>query len=284
MPIHAESAHDPMMTMKLLLFALLAGATLEAAGAVRCVCSSPGECEPLTDDDCPQGASLVWDPCGCCRVCARLEFEPCGGPDGFHGTCAQGLECVADHADLLGTCRRPPASDKADCGRQAHEQHGCNVVETSCHCGSASVCPGDLPPFTFATHTECEINLKAMLNFVDGCDIPGHHLANGEAWSDEEKCRKCVCHHSQLDCESTKCTNCTSDKRRTEKCCQDCDPAAAALTKPIVVGEKEIPVVGVTFAGLFVLIPLLWFIIRCGAKLRTYSPVTLSDPDSLDPV
>jgi len=48
----------------------------------------------------------VWDPCGCCRVCSRLEFEPCGGPDGFHGTCAAGLECVADHADLLGTCRR----------------------------------------------------------------------------------------------------------------------------------------------------------------------------------
>jgi len=60
--------------------------------------------------------------------------------------------------------------------------------------------------------------------------------------------------------------------------------AAAALTDPESTAKAEIPVVGVTFAGLFVLIPLVWFLIRCGVKLRTYSPVTLSDPDSLDPV
>jgi hypothetical protein len=55
-------------------------------------------------------------------------------------------------------------SDKAECGSSAREQHGCNVVGASCHCGTSSVCPGDLPPFTFASHTECEINLKAMLS------------------------------------------------------------------------------------------------------------------------
>ncbi|CAB3367855.1 Hypothetical predicted protein [Cloeon dipterum] len=185
----------------------------------------------------------------------------------------------------------PPVSDKAECGTLAREQHGCNVVETSCHCGSAAVCPGDTPPFTFATHTECEINLKAMLNFVDGCEVTGQHLANGQHWFDAEKCKNCVCHHGQLDCLPVNCTNCSDLSAQEDKCCQSCRGVTAAavvspaaLTKPIVVGEKEIPVVGVTFAGLFVLIPLLWFIIRCGAKLRTYSPVTLSDPDSLDPV
>jgi len=55
-------------------------------------------------------------------------------------------------------------SDKAECGSLAREQHGCNVVEASCHCATSSVCPGDLPPFTFASHTECEINLKNMLS------------------------------------------------------------------------------------------------------------------------
>jgi Insulin-like growth factor binding protein len=94
-----------LMSLRLLVLVAVAGLG-QGGGAVRCVCSSPAECEPLTDADCPDGAALVWDPCGCCRVCARLEFEPCGGPDGFHGTCAAGLECVADHADLLGTCRR----------------------------------------------------------------------------------------------------------------------------------------------------------------------------------
>ena len=93
------------MALKLLVLVVMAG-LCQGGGAIRCVCSSPAECEPLTDTDCPNGSALVWDPCGCCRVCARLEFEPCGGPDGFHGTCAAGLECVADHADLLGTCRR----------------------------------------------------------------------------------------------------------------------------------------------------------------------------------
>jgi hypothetical protein len=62
-----------------------------------CVCS-PSECEELSESDCP-GGGTVWDPCGCCRVCARVENEPCGGPYGFYGSCAAGLECVvAAHA------------------------------------------------------------------------------------------------------------------------------------------------------------------------------------------
>lgn len=62
-----------------------------------CVCS-PSECEELSESDCP-GGGTVWDPCGCCRVCARVENEPCGGPYGFYGSCAAGLECVvAGHA------------------------------------------------------------------------------------------------------------------------------------------------------------------------------------------
>ncbi|XP_022190712.1 venom protein 302 [Nilaparvata lugens] len=58
-----------------------------------CVCS-PSECEEVRDSECPPGAGTVWDSCGCCRVCARTEGEPCGGPYGFYGACAAGLECV----------------------------------------------------------------------------------------------------------------------------------------------------------------------------------------------
>ena len=65
---------------------------LQGAIGFSCVCS-PSECDEITDEDCP-GGGTVWDPCGCCRVCARVEAEPCGGPYGFHGTCGPGLECV----------------------------------------------------------------------------------------------------------------------------------------------------------------------------------------------
>lgn len=76
------------------------------ADGFSCVCS-PAECEEVVDEDCPKGAGTVWDPCGCCKVCARSEGEPCGGPYGFFGTCASGLQCVvtdiiADNAE--GVC------------------------------------------------------------------------------------------------------------------------------------------------------------------------------------
>ncbi|KAF4520741.1 hypothetical protein B566_EDAN004861 [Ephemera danica] len=75
----------------LLLLLVCTHATHVHGSHVRCVCS-PAECEQLTDSDCPAGSGLVWDPCGCCKLCSRLEFEACGGPDGFHGSCAQGLD------------------------------------------------------------------------------------------------------------------------------------------------------------------------------------------------
>lgn len=61
--------------------------------AFSCVCT-PAECETVTDDECPDRAGTVWDPCGCCKVCARAENQPCGGPYGFFGSCAHDLECV----------------------------------------------------------------------------------------------------------------------------------------------------------------------------------------------
>lgn len=72
--------------------------TCVIVSSFSCVCS-PSECEDISEDDCPAGGGTVWDPCGCCRVCARVEGEPCGGPHGFYGACADGLDCiVASHA------------------------------------------------------------------------------------------------------------------------------------------------------------------------------------------
>ncbi|CAH0399114.1 unnamed protein product [Chilo suppressalis] len=54
------------------------------AGAVR------GECEVLEPSGCPGLGVMVWDPCRCCKVCARTLGEDCGG---FRGTCEPGLNC-----------------------------------------------------------------------------------------------------------------------------------------------------------------------------------------------
>lgn len=101
----------------MLLLSLLVLLGTAHGGNVRCVCS-PSECDEISDSDCPTGSGLVWDPCGCCKLCSRLEFEACGGPDGFHGSCAAGLECVVgqagtalDRVNLEGTCMREYNTD-----------------------------------------------------------------------------------------------------------------------------------------------------------------------------
>jgi hypothetical protein len=87
----SASCSAAMMLTALLLL------SVRLVSGFSCVCS-PAECEELSEEDCP-GGGTVWDPCGCCRVCARVENEPCGGPYGFYGSCAEGLECVvAAHA------------------------------------------------------------------------------------------------------------------------------------------------------------------------------------------
>ncbi|KAF7409810.1 hypothetical protein HZH68_004191 [Vespula germanica] len=80
-----------MRASLLLLGGIIVVLSIAVARALSCVCS-PLECDVLTDEDCPGG--LTWDPCRCCKVCARVEGEPCGGLFGFSGSCAVGLQCV----------------------------------------------------------------------------------------------------------------------------------------------------------------------------------------------
>lgn len=150
-------------------------------GRLHCVCS-PGECEPLDEDQCPGGA--VWDACRCCRLCARVEDEPCGGPHGFHGACADGLRCVVKGRPIReareeGVCTKVGGSCRDS---DAILVSGCNIVGPSCDCGRAPLCPGDgandedallddlenglavARPFAFDTKEECDLNLGVMLD------------------------------------------------------------------------------------------------------------------------
>nr|QMS43288.1 neuroparsin [Grapholita molesta] len=77
--------------------AMVAVVMVAVAGAVRgwdCVCN-PSECEGLEPSGCPGQGYVVWDPCRCCKVCARTLGEDCGE---FKGTCEPKLQCIE------GTC------------------------------------------------------------------------------------------------------------------------------------------------------------------------------------
>ncbi|XP_049857183.1 serine protease HTR4 [Schistocerca serialis cubense] len=142
-------------------------ALLVAAPGPACVCS-PAECEPVAAAECPGGAGTVWDACGCCRVCARAEAQPCGGPYGFYGSCGPGLLCVLQPGrpplrSADGVCTRPPSLDPpAGCPGAAVRVSGCNVVERRCQCALAAACPGERP-FAYSSYSECQLNLDYLL-------------------------------------------------------------------------------------------------------------------------
>ncbi|KOB74428.1 Neuroparsin [Operophtera brumata] len=69
--------------------AMLAVLALVGASELNCICD-PRECDVLEPSGCPGLGVIVWDPCKCCKVCARTFGEECGG---FSGTCEPGLKC-----------------------------------------------------------------------------------------------------------------------------------------------------------------------------------------------
>ena len=84
------SLDRPASVLLLLLFGLCAFNIPSGTSAFQCdVCNRSRCAEP---EDCPGG--LVVDPCGCCRVCAKIVEGECGGLYGLKGRCDQGLYCA----------------------------------------------------------------------------------------------------------------------------------------------------------------------------------------------
>lgn len=95
---------------------------------LKCYCN-PKECDSITSEDCPGKGYVLWDPCKwvlfwykineeislifstkfyrCCRTCAKIKDESCGGPGGFSGTCEPPLQCVAEIPlnNGIGVCK-----------------------------------------------------------------------------------------------------------------------------------------------------------------------------------
>lgn len=55
-------------------------------------------------------AGTVYDPCGCCQICAKGEHEECGGHHGMYVHCGAGLYCYHSYGyeKRHGHCRRIP--------------------------------------------------------------------------------------------------------------------------------------------------------------------------------
>ncbi|XP_039450232.1 cysteine-rich motor neuron 1 protein isoform X2 [Culex pipiens pallens] len=100
---------------------------------LKCVCN-PNECETIRSEDCPGRGMIVWDPCRCCRVCARTFGEACGGPGDFSGTCEPPLSCVS----------KIPVGGSGIC----LEKNACRGVA----CPSPEPCPVDSYPKAVNSH------------------------------------------------------------------------------------------------------------------------------------
>ncbi|XP_076031877.1 venom protein 302-like [Oratosquilla oratoria] len=69
--------------------------------ALRCSCETV-RCMYVNTSLCLVGHGLD-PPCFCCTVCWKNLGEACGGPDGNHGRCGQGLKCKAKQGEV-GKC------------------------------------------------------------------------------------------------------------------------------------------------------------------------------------
>lgn len=135
--------------------------------------------------DCPPQLR-VKDDCGCCSVCLRAVYEPCGGVYQGLGKCAANLECVplesADYQstryDLQGPHGDPQAFMKGTCQPKGKDDDPCRNV--GCDTTIKYQCPKDSRLTTNtsvstggSTSAEscCKHRLACLCN-MDLCQIP----------------------------------------------------------------------------------------------------------------
>ncbi len=83
----------------LVLVAFVLSITFTTTQSLSCIPCEDWQCTPVEELNCQGG--LTMDVCGCCKVCAKIEGEKCGGLWHLHGECDDGLTCVpgADNSE-----------------------------------------------------------------------------------------------------------------------------------------------------------------------------------------
>ncbi|XP_075909132.1 CCN family member 1-like isoform X2 [Petromyzon marinus] len=126
------------------------------ARVVSSSCPSPCSCPAAVPEaPCRPGVPLVWDACGCCRVCAQLFNEDCDSQrpcDSLRGlTCDAGGRPPTSAAP--GVCRALQEGRSCELGGRVYQHgesfsvsctHRCSCVDGAAGC--APLCPRPRPP------------------------------------------------------------------------------------------------------------------------------------------
>ncbi|KAG5668961.1 hypothetical protein PVAND_016867 [Polypedilum vanderplanki] len=187
-----------MTRQKIVMKLLIIFTNISVLYALKCVCNV-NDCDLIKAEDCPGRGLLIWDPCRCCKVCAKTVGETCGGLGGFSGTCEPPLKCISK-PPIIGTgiCLELPSninnntisssrkdkkksqkSKQQRCQERIKIQPGCEIVERRCQCWpeAISVCrESSLVKWDFINIEECELNLanlvKSEVEFDEDYTMP----------------------------------------------------------------------------------------------------------------
>ncbi|XP_055619085.1 cysteine-rich motor neuron 1 protein-like isoform X3 [Toxorhynchites rutilus septentrionalis] len=180
--ITTNNISDVYLNVKLVVYCLII-LNVKIFG-LKCVCN-PSECDIIRSEDCPGKGLIVWDPCRCCRVCARTYGEACGGPGDFSGTCEPPLSCVSKiPVSGSGICLDVPllnngeAGNFQNCTETVFIESGCEIVNRKCKCwDKMELCKTkSIAKWDFQNIEECQLNIanlvRSELEFDEDYTVP----------------------------------------------------------------------------------------------------------------
>uniref|UniRef100_A0A453YZN5 Uncharacterized protein n=2 Tax=gambiae species complex TaxID=44542 RepID=A0A453YZN5_ANOGA len=88
-------------SIKLLIYCLMV-LNVKTFG-LKCVCN-PDECDIIRPEDCPGKGYIVWDPCKCCKVCARTLGELAVDRAVFPARVNHHLAAFRSHRSVVPAC------------------------------------------------------------------------------------------------------------------------------------------------------------------------------------
>ena len=105
--------------------ALLIVLSVHGAQGLSCYCPA-AQCETIESLEQRCKGGLVDDVCACCKACAKVEGEVCGGLWGVDGQCDQGLCC-----EHLETGFNAPMMARGVCARKTSTTPSTKTTEVS---------------------------------------------------------------------------------------------------------------------------------------------------------